>query len=96
MYLRGCKFSYEKTKQKLDMWHTVRTHCPDMFDNWSWKDSKMKELIKSGYISCKICLRSVQGHDCIRGFLTLTKIQGLARLAILMPLALMLERLRSP
>ena len=30
------------------MWHTVRTHCPDLFDNWSWKDPKMKELITCG------------------------------------------------
>ena len=44
MYLRGCKFSYEKVKQKIDMWHTVRTHCPDLFEDWSWKDPKMKEL----------------------------------------------------
>lgn len=30
------------------MWHTVRTHCPDMFENWSFKDPKMNELIKAG------------------------------------------------
>jgi len=48
MYLRGCKYSLEKTKQKLDMWHTVRTHCPDMFDNWSFKDPKLKEMISAG------------------------------------------------
>ena len=48
MYLRGCKFSYEKVKQKIDMWHTVRTHCPDLFEDWSWKDPKMKELINCG------------------------------------------------
>ena len=48
MYLRGCKYSLEKTKQKIDMWHTVRTHCPDMFDNWSFKDPKLKEMISAG------------------------------------------------
>ena len=30
------------------MWHTVRTHCPDLFEDWSWKDPKMKELINCG------------------------------------------------
>ena len=30
------------------MWHTVRTHCPDMFDNWSFKDPKLKEMISAG------------------------------------------------
>ena len=50
MYLRGCKYSLEKTKLKLDMWHTVRTHCPDMFDNWSFKDPKLRELISAGYV----------------------------------------------
>ena len=49
MYLRGCKYSLEKVKKKIDMWHTVRTHCPDLFDGWSYKDAKMKELIHAGY-----------------------------------------------
>ncbi len=50
MYLRGCKFSLEKTKQKLDTWHTVRTLTPDMFEGFDYnKDKKLKELIKQGY-----------------------------------------------
>jgi len=49
MYLRGCKYSLEKVKKKIDMWHTVRTHCPDLFDGWSYKDAKMKELIHAGF-----------------------------------------------
>ena len=48
IYLRGCKYSLESTKKKIDMWHTVRTHCPDFFDNWSLKDDKLKELITAG------------------------------------------------
>ena len=48
IYLRGCKYSLESTKKKIDMWHTVRTHCPDFFDNWSFKDDKLKELITAG------------------------------------------------
>ena len=31
--------------------NNVRTHCPDLFDDWSYKDAKMKELIHSGYIT---------------------------------------------
>ncbi|CAH0549250.1 unnamed protein product [Brassicogethes aeneus] len=32
-FLRGCKFSLEKTKQKLDMYFTMRTACPEFFSN---------------------------------------------------------------
>ena len=54
MYLRGCKYSLEKVKKKIDMWHTVRTHCPDLFDDWSYKDAK----IHVGYISNDLHLKA--------------------------------------
>ena len=50
MFLRGCKFSLERTKEKLDMWHTVRTHCPDIFQGWDYKDPKISELVQLGYV----------------------------------------------
>ncbi|XP_057368645.1 alpha-tocopherol transfer protein-like [Daphnia carinata] len=33
-YLRGCKFSMEKTKKKLDMTLTLRTALPEYFGDW--------------------------------------------------------------
>ncbi|XP_049794277.1 alpha-tocopherol transfer protein-like isoform X1 [Schistocerca nitens] len=32
-FLRGCKFSLEKTKQKLDMFYTMRSALPEIFTN---------------------------------------------------------------
>jgi len=47
-FRRGCKFSFEKTKSKIDTWHTVRTHCPEMFDNWDMDDPKIEAMIAQG------------------------------------------------
>ena len=48
VYLRGCKYNLEDTKQRIDTWHTVRTRHPEMFENWNYKDPKIKELISAG------------------------------------------------
>jgi len=48
VYLRGCKYNLEDTKQRLDTWHSVRTRYPEMFENWNYKDPKIKELISAG------------------------------------------------
>ena len=47
-FLRGCKYNLEDTKQRLDTWHSVRTWYPEMFENWNYKDPKIKELISAG------------------------------------------------
>ncbi|XP_022907056.1 alpha-tocopherol transfer protein-like [Onthophagus taurus] len=41
-FLRGCKFSLEKCKRKLDMYFTMRTACPELFTN---RDIKLPELM---------------------------------------------------
>lgn len=33
-YLRGCKYSMEKCKKKLEMTLTLRTVLPEIFDEW--------------------------------------------------------------
>merc|ERR1719295_2186916 len=33
-FLRGCKFSMERTKEKLDNFHAVKGELPEWFDNW--------------------------------------------------------------
>nr|CAD7261887.1 unnamed protein product [Timema shepardi] len=40
-FLRGCKFSLEKTKRKLDMYFTMRAAIPEFFSN---RDVNRKEL----------------------------------------------------
>ena len=47
-FLRGCKYSFDKTKKKIDTWHTVRTHAPDTFGGWDLDDPKIKYLVELG------------------------------------------------
>lgn len=47
-FLRGCKYSLERTKQKLDMFYTLRTHIPELIGVRDPLDEKMHEIIKLG------------------------------------------------
>uniref|UniRef100_T1GDS8 CRAL/TRIO N-terminal domain-containing protein n=1 Tax=Megaselia scalaris TaxID=36166 RepID=T1GDS8_MEGSC len=46
-FLRGCKFSIEKAKKKLDKFYTLRHTLPEIYLNRS-VDSKIMEIIKTG------------------------------------------------
>ncbi len=46
--LRGCKFSLERAKKKIEAWHTYRTLCPEIFDNWDVETPQNKDLINLG------------------------------------------------
>jgi len=48
MFLRGCKFSLEKTKEKLDFFFTVRGNLPTWFDNWDPRLPEIRNIIKAG------------------------------------------------
>ncbi|XP_047097950.1 alpha-tocopherol transfer protein-like isoform X1 [Schistocerca piceifrons] len=50
-FLRGCKFSLEKTKQKLDMYYTMRTALPEFFTNRDPFSEEMQATMKSGVIT---------------------------------------------
>ncbi|KAF7993696.1 hypothetical protein HCN44_010291 [Aphidius gifuensis] len=45
-FLRGCKFSLEKCKKKLDMYFTMRGAAPEFFTNRDVTRPEMKELVK--------------------------------------------------
>ncbi|XP_065172224.1 alpha-tocopherol transfer protein-like [Atheta coriaria] len=45
-FLRGCKFSLEKCKKKLDMYFTMRTACPELFTNRDITRPELQEIIK--------------------------------------------------
>jgi len=49
-YLRGCKFSYEKTKKKIDMWHAMRAHCPEYYTEWDPLEKKNNEILSHGQV----------------------------------------------
>ncbi|XP_059490153.1 uncharacterized protein LOC132205226 [Neocloeon triangulifer] len=49
-FLRGCKFSLEKTKEKFDMYYTMKTMVPEFFKNRDLtKDAALKEVLELGY-----------------------------------------------
>ena len=45
-FLRGCKFSLEKCKRKLDMYFTMRTAIPEFFSNRDITSPEMREVTK--------------------------------------------------
>lgn len=49
-FLRGCKYSLEKAKQKLDLFYTLRTHIPELHGNRDPLDKKLHAIIKSGVV----------------------------------------------
>jgi hypothetical protein len=44
-FLRGCKFSLEKTKRKLDMYFTMRTAVPDFFHDRDVTRPELKDIL---------------------------------------------------
>lgn len=49
-FLRGSKFSLERTKEKLDLYYTVRTAMPEMFTERDPMSPRNLELIKLGVL----------------------------------------------
>lgn len=47
-FLRGCKFSLERTKQKLDMYYTMKSLVPEFLSNRDPMDPKIQEMLKLG------------------------------------------------
>lgn len=47
-FLRGCKFSLEKVKKKIEAWNTLRGMCPEFFDNWDPQDPFNAAILKKG------------------------------------------------
>ena len=44
-FLRGCKFSLEKTKRKLDMYFTMRAVVPEFFNDRDVTRPELKEIL---------------------------------------------------
>lgn len=47
-FLRGCKFSLEKAKQKIDLFYTVRTHAPELIKNRDPSNDHVIGMIRQG------------------------------------------------
>lgn len=48
-FLRGCKFSLETTKKKIDMFYTLRTHIPELIVGRDPLEDKTLEIIRLGF-----------------------------------------------
>ncbi|VVC91866.1 unnamed protein product [Leptidea sinapis] len=49
-FLRGCKHSLERTKEKLDMSYTLRTLAPEIFQKRDPLDPKIQKILTKGII----------------------------------------------
>lgn len=47
-FLRGCKYSLEKAKAKLDSFYTMRGVIPELYNNRTLDNSKVLEILRSG------------------------------------------------
>lgn len=47
-FLRGCKYSLERVKQKFDLYLTLKTHTPELTRNRDPLDPKIRAVIKAG------------------------------------------------
>jgi hypothetical protein len=47
-FLRGCKFSLERVKEKLDAYYTIRTSIPEIIENRDPLHEKTLRLLKLG------------------------------------------------
>lgn len=47
-FLRGCKYSLERAKEKLDTYYTVRSAIPEFFQQRDPTDAKLQEIIALG------------------------------------------------
>lgn len=49
-FLRGCKFSLEKAKKKIELFYTARTNTPEFFANRDVNDKTLQEIMEHGFI----------------------------------------------
>jgi len=49
-FLRGCKYSLERTKEKLDFFFTVRGTLPEWFGDWNPQHANVQTFINTGVI----------------------------------------------
>lgn len=47
-FLRGSKFSLEKTKSKIDKFYTLRTKYPEFFGAYNADEAIIREIINAG------------------------------------------------
>ena len=48
-FLRGCKFSLERTKEKLDLYNACKFNVPNFFENWDVESPVFQKFLEWGY-----------------------------------------------
>lgn len=51
-FLRGCKYSLERAKEKIDSYYTVRSAIPEFFQERDPEDPKLQEVFALGFVFC--------------------------------------------
>ncbi|CAG9784537.1 unnamed protein product [Diatraea saccharalis] len=65
-FLRGSKFSLERSKEKIDMYYTLRSLVPEFFSNRDPLDPKVQEILKLGtFLPLKKCTSEVDPRTSI-------------------------------
>jgi hypothetical protein len=65
-FLRGCKYSFERAKQKYDLFYTLKTHVPELTKNRDPLNEKVLAAIRQGV---GIPLPNVESPDGPKYFL---------------------------
>ncbi|CRK86627.1 CLUMA_CG000463, isoform A [Clunio marinus] len=84
-FLRGCKYSLEKAKKKIEMFYVARTSTPEFFTNRDPTDKYLQEIINLGLImplpvdesktDARIILTRLGGYDYNKyNFLSVMKV----------------------
>jgi len=47
-FLRGCKFSLERAKEKLELYHELKTHCPEMMGGGDPLKEELRYALRCG------------------------------------------------
>lgn len=47
-FLRGCKYSLERAKEKIDLFFTLKSKFPDLFNTTNIHDAKFREMFSYG------------------------------------------------
>jgi hypothetical protein len=47
-FLRCCKYSLERTKHKIDMFYTLRTHMPELMQDRDPEKLRLSDIMKTG------------------------------------------------
>lgn len=83
-FLRGCKYSLEKAKKKIEMFYTARTMTPEFFSDRDPTDKILADVTKLGLImplpvneskaDPRIVLTRLGGYDFKYDFVTVMKV----------------------